>query len=34
MTLRAPKSGEQDVQIAPRLAVASMAISASGEFGR
>ena len=30
----APKSGEHEVQIAPRLAVASRPISACGEFGR
>ncbi len=30
----APKSGEQDDQIAPRLAVASMAMTASGRLGR
>ena len=34
MTLVAPKSGEHDDQTAPRLAAASMAISASGTFGR
>jgi hypothetical protein len=34
MTLCAPKSGEQDDQMAPRLAVASSPMSASGMFGR
>ena len=33
ITLRAPKSGEQDDQIAPRLAAASRPTTASGTFG-
>ena len=33
ITLRAPKSGEHDDQIAPRLAVASRPMTASGTFG-
>ncbi len=33
MTLAGPKSGEHEDQIAPRLAVASMAMTASGPFG-
>src|ERR1700747_3405681 len=34
ITLRAPKSGEHDDQTAPRLAVASRPMIASGPFGR
>jgi hypothetical protein len=33
MTLRAPKSGEHDDQMAPMLAVASRPMTASGTFG-
>ena len=33
ITLRAPKSGEHDDQIAPMLAVASRPMTASGTFG-
>jgi hypothetical protein len=33
-TPRTPKSGEQEDQIAPRLAVASIAAVASGRLGR
>ena len=33
-TLRTPNSGAHEVQMAPRLAVASSATSASGTFGR
>ena len=33
ITLRAPKSGEHDDQIAPRLAAASRPMTASGTFG-
>ena len=34
MTLRAPNSGAQVAQIAPRLTVAANATSVSGMFGR
>ena len=33
ITLRAPKSGEHEDQIAPRLALASRPMTASGTFG-